>query len=89
MEQRLSRRQKQVIAAAIIVGGGAGVRLLRSYLRDALREQQMLCSAAGLDESSKRSRAPKVAVDAVFAKRLGKVGLLSWGGGGFRCCIIA
>lgn len=69
----LNRRQKQLIAAVVLAGGAAGLKALRTTLRNALLEQQRICSSVGLDETSKRFRSPKVAVDAVFAKRLGKI----------------
>jgi hypothetical protein len=70
----LSSRQKQALAIVVLSGGAAGLRALRRTLKAALKEQQLLCSSAGLDSSSKRAgKQPKVAVDAVFAKRLRKI----------------
>ena len=70
----LTTRQKQSAAAVLIVGGAATFQKLRTALRQALLEQQQIFSAVGLESSSsKRSRAPKIAVDAVFAKRLTKI----------------
>lgn len=73
MVELVNHHQKRIIAAVVLVGGGAGIRLLRRSLRDALKEQQLLCSAAGLDDTSRRARSAKIAVDAVFARRLAKV----------------
>lgn len=50
----------------------AGLRHLRSVLKASLKEQQLICASVGLENGSKR-RSAKVAVDAVFAKRLAKI----------------
>ena len=55
----------------LLVGGGAGLRVLRAELLRARVEQQQLCT--GLEQNTRRMRAPRVAVDAVFAKRLRKI----------------
>ena len=59
------------LQAVLLVGGGAGLRVLRSELLRARVEQQQLCT--GLEGNTRRMRAPRVAVDAVFAKRLRKI----------------
>lgn len=70
----LTNTQKRWLAAAVITSGAAGVQALRASLRKTVAEQQMLCQSALLDEGNKRAnRSPKVAVDAVFAKRLSKI----------------
>lgn len=70
----LTRRQKHIVATALIAGGVSGVQLLRKTLRDALREQHKICFAADvLDGRSRKSRSPKVAVDMVFGRRLYKI----------------
>lgn len=58
----------------VLAGGVAGVAELRRELLAAQREQQRLC--ADLTQSTQRMKtagAPKVAVDAVFARRLLKI----------------
>lgn len=69
----LTNRHKQYLAAVVVVGGAAGISALRRVLREALREQQSICYSTLPDESSKRTRPPKVAVDAVFARRIIKI----------------
>ncbi len=55
------------------MGSTAALKQLRQALDQARREQQKLC--LGLDnlQSTRRLRAPKVAVDSVFAARLWKI----------------
>lgn len=67
----LPRKQKQALAVAVIFGSSAGFRTLRKALKSSRKEQNALCM--GLEQSAKRMRAPKVAVDALFAKRLVKI----------------
>lgn len=55
----------------LITGGVGGLKALRTSLAAARLEQNTLC--LGLEQNAKRMRAPKVAVDAVFAKRLSKI----------------
>lgn len=72
--QFLIHKNQRAVAGIVILGiTSSGVHHIKQVLRKALREQQLLCSAAGLDEGSKRTRSPKVAVDAVFARRLFKI----------------
>lgn len=69
--RNLNKRQKQAVAAIVVGGGAAGLAHLRRTLRAALVEQQRICCSVGVE--SKRRPMPKVAVDAVFAKRLTKI----------------
>jgi hypothetical protein len=70
----LTRRQKQIVASVILAGGLSGLHFLRKTLRHALKEQFYICSSASvLEGSSRKRRAPKVAVDVTFAKRLHKI----------------
>lgn len=59
------RRRLQIL---VLAGGAASLRQLQAQLRAARKEQQGICE--GLSAHSKRPPAPKVAVDAVFARRL-------------------
>lgn len=71
---QLLRRTACPIPQLIVIAGGVGtVKQLRLMLRQALQEQTVLC--AGLEQQASRlkSRAPRVAVDAVFAARLRKI----------------
>lgn len=61
----LSPAQKRILAV-LLLGGGISARVLKQQTRAAQREQLTICE--GLH--TKRSPAPKVAVDAVFARRL-------------------
>lgn len=69
----LTKTQKRTLAVVVVVGGASGLHALREMLRQAVREQQLICISSLPDERSKRSRAPKVAVDGVFARRLAKI----------------
>ncbi|KAL4452337.1 hypothetical protein ABPG75_007999 [Micractinium tetrahymenae] len=60
-------RQKRALAV-FLIGGGLSLRALKQQLRAARREQQAICQ--GVEAHTKRTNAPKVAVDAVFARRL-------------------
>ena len=74
--EHLTNRQKRVITAVILGSGTAGFMSIRSLLRNALIEQQKICCAVGLEDPKatvRRARAPKVAVDAIFARRLSKI----------------
>lgn len=64
-------REKRALALAVVTGGAAGLHVLRGALAAARREQATLCQ--GLESNARRMRAPKVAVDALFAKRLAKI----------------
>ena len=58
--------------ALLIAGGGvAGGARLQLVVKAAQREQQQLCS--DVEEKAGRVRRPKVAVGALFARRLGKI----------------
>lgn len=65
--------------AVVLAGGAAGLLELRREIRLAQREQQRLCT--DLQQSTQRMKSPKVAVDAVFARRLLKM-LAMW----VPCC---
>lgn len=61
-------RQKRALAV-FLLGGGLSLRALRQQLRAARREQQAICR--GVEAHTKRTGpSPKVAVDAVFLRRL-------------------
>jgi hypothetical protein len=69
----LTAKQRRVIAAIVIAGGASGLRSLRTLLRQCITEQQGIMASAGLDRKGSRRTVPKVAVDAVFARRLQKI----------------
>lgn len=55
----------------MLAGGAAGLAELRREIASAQREQKQIC--CGIEQSTQRMNAPKVAVDAVFARRLRKI----------------
>ena len=55
----------------MLAGGAAGLKEIRREIASAQKEQQQLCY--GIEQSAQRMKAPKVQVDAVFAKRLKKL----------------
>jgi ABC-type uncharacterized transport system fused permease/ATPase subunit len=73
---KLSPKERRLVAAFVIVGGTSGMSFLRRALAGALLEQQQICSEIGVPDNKNNRRqvlTPKVAVDAVFAKRIGKI----------------
>ncbi|KAL4857317.1 ABC transporter D family member 2 [Chlorella vulgaris] len=67
----LSQHQKRAIAVALLGGGAASLTKLRKQLRSARHEQSNICD--GLVQHSKRAPDGAIAVDIVFARRLGAI----------------
>ncbi|PRW57208.1 ABC transporter D family [Chlorella sorokiniana] len=69
----LTPAQKRVVAALVLGSGAAAGKLLQSACRAARREQQVICG--GLEPKGGRAHMQqrKVAVDALFARRLGAI----------------
>lgn len=57
--------------AIVLAGGAVGIKQLRKELKECRHEQKVL--SQGLEQSTKRMRSPKVAVDALFFARLKKI----------------
>eukprot|EP00899_Mesostigma_viride_P011608 jgi/Mesvir1/20448/Mv12345-RA.1 len=74
---KLTPSQKRVVAAVFISGGLVALSQLRVNIRRAQREQKRLADASaqehGVVAGVTTLKRPKVAVDAVFFQRLGKI----------------